>query len=372
LPISLVVGAVEEYRLDNRLGALLSLDGGRIKISPRFKFSLGDGAGAGVWVSRGRLFDRRAALRLGGLVRLDADWQAELEYAHKMLLPGGRGLRARAYIEDDKNQRFFGIGGDTALEDRRVLGTFEQGALVEIDLQGIDRYTYSGTARVGVRRQALSPGVSTTYMPIGEPGDPVVPPPAFDETALYADARVEGKYDTRDTVGRPTRGLLIDVSALARREVTGRDLSGLSLSSAVRWHLPVLPDRRVLVFTIAGAAALPLLPGDTIPLDSLAVIGRSNVRGYDRERFRDRYAVVGSIEYRFPIYEYLRSQAGLDAFTFVDAGTIWGTSAFDAVPPRWSVGGGARGAHETSLVFETTIGFSPEGFEFSIGAEKTL
>ena len=35
-------------------------------------------------------------------------------------------------------------------------------------------------------------------------------------------------------------------------------------------------------------------------------------------------------------------------------------------------GGGIRCAHETTLVFETTIGYSPEGFEFTIGVERAL
>lgn len=372
LPVSLAVAAVEEYRLDNRFGDWLSFRNGRLKLVPRFRFSLGDGAGVGVWLSRHKLFDRRAQLRLGGLVRLDRDWQVETEYKHSLLLPGGRALRSRAYFENDKNQRFFGLGGDTEVGDRRVMRSFEQGALVEVDLQGIDRYTYAGTARLGVRRQELSAGTSTTYAPVGEPGDTVTPPPGFGETAIYADARLDGRFDTRDTFGRPTRGWLAEVRGLIRQEVTGKDLSGITLDAGVRYHIPVLPENRVLVLTVGGTAAFAFLPGSTIPLDSLAMIGRSNVRGYDRERFRDRYAMMGSVEYRFPIYEYLSSRAGLDAFAFVDGGTIWGRSSFDIAPPLWSAGGGIRGAHDTTLVFESTIGYSPEGFEITIGAESSL
>ncbi len=371
LPVTLFVGAVEEYRLDERLKDLLTLQDGRIKLSPRFKFSLGDGAGVGLWIRRKRLFDRRAELRVGGFIRLDLDWQQEVEYKHALLLPGGRGLRARAFVEDDKNQRYFGIGGDTELADRRVMRSFEQGGSVEIDLQAIDRYTYSGTARIGVRRQELTAGTSIKHAPVGEPGDSVMPPPAFGDTAVYADARVEGRYDTRDTFGRPSRGWLADASARVRQEVTGKDLSGITLHSGVRWHIPVLPQNRVLVLSVSGTASFAMLPGSEIPLESLAVIDRSTVRGYDRERFRDRYALLGSLEYRFPIYEYLASRVGLDAFTFVDTGTIWGTSKFEAMP-LWSVGGGIRGAHDTQLIFATTIGFSPEGFEITIGAEKPL
>jgi Omp85 superfamily domain len=372
LPISLVVGAVEEYRIDKRVIDGLTWATGRNQISPRFKFSLGDGAGIGLWVSRKKLFDERARLRLGGIVRLDADWQLETEYRHALLIPGGRGLRARAYVENDKNRRFYGIGGDSSEDDRRVLRSYEQGAFVEIDLQGIDRYTYAGTAGVGIRRQTLSPGTDSTYMPVGAEGDPVVPPPGFDDGAIYAEANITGRYDTRDTFGRPTRGTLAVLRGLARQEVTGKDLSAVTLDASVHWHLPVLPDNRVLVLSIAGTTAFALRPGSEIPLDSLAVLGRQNVRGYDRDRFLDRHALQATIEYRFPIYEYLTSRAGLDAFVFVDGGTIWGKSAFDAIPPLWSAGGGVRGAHDTTLVFTTTVGYSPEGLQFTVGAESSL
>lgn len=370
-PFGLLVSSFEKYRLDQRIGDLLSVDNLGVKLSPRFKFSFGDGAGAGLWVKRTKIFDWRSSLRVGGLIRLDRDWQLETEYDHALLLPGGRGLRARAYIERDKNQRYFGIGSATSHDDKRVLQTYEQGALLEVDLQGVDHYTTSGIAQVGIRRQELSPGVDPVY-PAVMVGDTVMPPPGFDTRTTYLDAQLVGRYDTRDIAGRPTRGILLEGTALGRRSVTGPQLSATTVSGTARVHVPVLPDRRVLVLSLAGAAALPLVPGDDKPLDSLVVIGRTNVRGYDRDRFRDLYAVVASAEYRFPIYEYLASHVGLDAFTFVDAGTIWGTDKFDLNPLRYSVGGGIRGASEVKMFLETTFAWSPEGVQFNIGLEKVL
>lgn len=370
LPIELLAGAFEDYRLDRRIHDLLTFRDARITLAPRFKFSFGDGLGAGLWVKRSELAGRNAEVRVGGLIRLNVDWQLETEYEHRLLLPGGRGLRTRAYLENDQNQRFYGIGGQTLESDRRVIASFDQGALVEIDLQGVDRYTYSGIAQLGFRRQTLSPGVDVGQTPIVA-GDTVVPPPGFDDTAKFIDVLVAGRYDTRDTAGRPTRGVFLEAKALARKELTGKPLSALTLNGTARLHLPVLPDDRVLVLSLWGAAA-KALAGDEIPLDSLSVIGRSNVRGYDRERFRDRYAMVASAEYRFPIYEYLSSGVGLDAFAFFDAGSVWGQTAFSLDPLRYSVGGGLRGAHETKLLFEATIGWSPEGLQLNLGVEKAL
>jgi hypothetical protein len=372
IPFELLVGAIERHALDKRFGDLVTFYNGRIKIAPRFKFSFGDGAGAGLWIKRTRLFDERAEARLGGVYRVDGDYQLELEYEHALLFPGGRGLRLRSYIEDDKNQRFYGLGNESLFTDRRVVRSKDLGLFAEMDLQGVDRYTYSGVVQLGLRRQELSAGVSSTYPPVME-GDTVLPPPGFDDTALFADMRLVGRFDTRDTYGRPTRGIYAEASALGRTDVTGKSLSAVTLNASARLHLPIAPDRRVLLLSIGGAAALHMLPGTEIPLDSYAYLGRTNLlRGYDRERFRDLYAMQASVEYRFPIYEYLASRAGLDAFGFFDAGTTWGVNAFSLSPLRYSYGGGLRAAHETTLVFELTVGFSPEGNELNLGVEKAL
>ena len=371
LPIGLVVASVERNRLDKRFKDWVKFYDGRIKLAPRFKFSFGDGLGGGLWIKRVGLFDDRAEFRVGGLYRRDGDYQVETRYEHLYLFPGGRHLRMHAYVEDDKNQRYFGLGGQSLQENRRVLRSSDQGVYAETDLQGIDAYTYSGSVSLGMRRQTLSPGTSKTVMAIDE-GDVISTPPGFGDTALFADLKLVGRRDTRDTIGRPRRGLLLEGAALGRKDVSGHDLSAVTLSALARWHLPIIAEGRSLVLQVAGAAAMRIFPNDEIPLDSLAVIGRTNVRGYDRERFRDKYATVASAEYRFPIYEYLASRAGLDAFLFGDLGPIWGEDKFNLSPLRWSTGGGFRGAHETTSLFEVTIAYSPEGVQFNLGVEKAL
>jgi hypothetical protein len=370
LPIKLLVSIVEGDQLDRQVIDLLKLHDGRINLSPQFNVSSTDGVAAGGTIQRSKLFSRRAAISLGGVVWYNRDWYEQLAYDHSLLLPGGRGLRAAVFAEHDKNQPFYGVGGDTFESNRRVMKADEQGLQIETDLQGIDRYTFSGIAQVAMRRQTLAPGSDGDITAVGSSGDPVAPPVGFGHTALYVDAKVAGRWDTRDTIGRPTRGEVFDLSALVRSDVTGKHLSAAVLSGNAQLYLPVLPDGRVLIFSAGGTATLPLIPGDDIPLDSLAVIDRTNVRGYNRERFRDRYAIHASAEYRFPIYEYLTSRFGLDAFTFLDLGTAFGKADFSVDPLRYSVGGGLRAAHEVTLVFQGTIGWSPEGPQFTFGIER--
>ncbi len=373
-PFEMLVRATEKHRLDRRVAALLSLDDGRYVIRPRVKFAFTDGPGLGATLTRKKLFDQKAELSFGGIYRTsNRDWQVDLEYEHALLLPGGRGLRADATAELDQNRPFYGIGPDSSIEDKRVLTARDQSVEAEIDIQGIDRYTYSGILEVALRRQTLEPGVSPTTMPVGSDGDTVGPPPGFLETSLYGDLGVVGRIDTRDTEARPTRGWLISLGALARAELTGADRSAVTIKGNARVHLPIIAELRTLMFAIGGTATLPLFPGDLIPLDSLAVLGRHNVRGYDRARFYGRYEVHATVEYRFPIYEYLASKVGIDATLFIDSGLIATDSRPQVIKDlRYSAGVGLRGAHETRTLFEMFFAWSPEGIQLVFGAEKQL
>ena len=371
VPVGLFVGAVDTYALDDRFFDTLDVVQDYLRFTPRFKSSFSDGPGVGVWVAGASMFENRAIIRAGGLIRLNGDWQTELDYEHALLFPGGRALRLHTFISEDKNRRYYGLGGGSTVTDARVIRDNEVGAYADVDLQGISRFTSSGLASIGVRRQALTPGSDPAYRSLTPEGS-VRPPEGFDQTATFVDAKLSGRYDTRDSLGRPTRGLLLDASALGRTDVTGKHLSAVSVAGSATLHLPVLPDHRVLLFTVSGQAAYPLFRGDEIPLDSFAVIGRRNVRGYDRDRFQDRYAIVGTAEYRFPIYQYLASRAGFDAILFFDTGTLWGRTPFRERKFDYSVGTGIRAGTENAVFFEADVARSPDGFQFTLGGEVLL
>ena len=244
----------------------------------------------------------------------------------------------------------------------------EQGFATDVDLQGRDSLSYSGVFGLGLAQQTLSPGSDSTVASLTTM-DTVAQPPGFGQKATYVTANLAGRYDTRDSLGRPVRGTFAEISALARDEVTGEHLSAITFGGTVSQYVPVLGDHRTVVFTLSGAAAEPLVSGDTIPLDSLPQVSRLNDRGYDSNRFRDRYAIVGSIEYRFPVYEYLASSAGLDSFVFLDTGTLWGATKFSDFPVHYSVGTGLRAGSQNDLSFQLTVGVSPDGFQFALGVE---
>ncbi|MFT3694709.1 MAG: BamA/TamA family outer membrane protein [Kofleriaceae bacterium] len=368
LPIGLAAEAVDKYAIDTRVAEFFSFFDGWVSLQPRFKLSLSDGPGIGAWLGSDKLDSAHARVRVGGLVRLNGDWQAELEYQHALLLPGGRGLRAHVFVDRDKNRPYYGIGANTPVSNDRVIRTNQEGAGVDVDLHGVDRFSYSGVAGIGILRESLSTGSDNSTESLQDM-DVVAAPPGYNETAVYATASIVERYDTRDSLGRPTRGTLLEASALARDEVTGKKLSAVTFGASAGKLFPVIAEHRAILVQVSGGAAIPLVSGDTIPYDALPQVGRINVRGYDKDRFVDKYAVVGTLEYRFPIYEYLASSAGLDAFVFADTGTLWGTSPFRDLPFHYSGGFGLRGASQDKLELALTLGLSPDGFQFSFGVE---
>src|SRR5688500_3975548 len=75
-PLAFAVGVVEKYRLDQRVYDLLRNDAGTVKVVPAAKFSGGDGFGVGAGIDLENLAGRNEEFDVGGLVRLNRDWEA--------------------------------------------------------------------------------------------------------------------------------------------------------------------------------------------------------------------------------------------------------------------------------------------------------
>lgn len=369
-PLGILVEVAEERRLDKRFKNLFSFFDGRIKISPRFKVSFGDGLGLGAKVKYSEKLDARTEASFGAVYRLNGDYTIDSTLEQPIGTLDDRTFHARAAIEVDQNERFYGLGGGSTRESRRVLTNNDQQVVGGIDLQPKDWYDFAGLLELGIYRQTLEPGNDAPNIPVGTPGDMVGVPPGFNTSTVYAVANLLGTYDTRDTHGRPSRGMQAQIGATSLIDVGGGGLAGVRFLAAGRWYLPILPEGRTLILFGGGAAAVPLYPSAEIPLAVLPSLGRENhLRGYDRVRFRDRYAFWGGAEYRFPIFEYLNTDVGIDTFVFAEAGTAFGEDQLQLNRLRYSTGGGLRVGHETVMVSELVIGYSPEGFQIFIGGE---
>jgi hypothetical protein len=140
--------------------------------------------------------------------------------------------------------------------------------------------------------------------------------------------------------GDPTRYLRTGLDAVRVFDLYGGDRVLL-----VRGHLEaVTGDERRIPFT-----DLPRLGGPSL------------LRGFAPGRFRDRIAVAGSLEYRYPIW---RQMSG---FLFVDAGRV--SRALTAATPRFGGGGGVEIVQGDAFRLRAQAATSREGLFFQLAFE---
>ena len=94
------------------------------------------------------------------------------------------------------------------------------------------------------------------------------------------------------------------------------------------------------------------------------------MNGFSRSRFRDRDMVLGSIEYRYPIYD--RHNSVIDAYIFVDGGQVSPDlfNELEADNFQFSFGGGFRVWSGDTESVNLVIGKSKERFRVDLTMNK--
>jgi hypothetical protein len=374
-PFEFAVGLVQRYRVDKRIYDLLRNDAGTIKLVPSAKFSGGDGFGVGAALEFDNVLEREEELSIGGLMRLNRDYETRVRYQQRLATLDGREVSAEVHYELDQNLKYYGIGNDTETSDERVID--ERALDIEGALDLLSGVFFNGGGRVelGYRRNRLAPGSETGVMPLGEAGDTVVPTADFDrQQHNYARGGFALYHDTRDRKGRTTTGTLTELDAGTTIGLDGSDLGAISGRGNFTGFIPLLPLYRVLVLNAGVAAVGRLSPGDAVPLRNMVLLDRKHgLRGYSTGRFRDQFGWWASAEYRYPIWEYQDTGVAFSPALFIDTGQVGGRirDLFDEIP-RWSAGGGLRIEHETRLIMVVEIGWSPEGYEVGFNLGKDL
>ena len=275
----------------------------------------------------------------------------------------------------DRNDEYHGIGAQTHKRDLRALEVSTLGLALEIDVGAPNTFFSTGfgsEASIGYLRERLGPGSIDGELPATADDPVVAPPPGFEEPIDYANLEWVFKYDQRDSLGRTQRGAYLVTAFSASSDLNGRDLSAAKVQTTFSYFVPVAPRNRVLVLTLGGASATPLSVSAQIPLHQLVSVGRTTyLRGYSKNRFRDATGWWAGIEYRYPLFEYGDTGAGLSAALFVDAGSVGPTlRELWNKPARYSPGLGIRAEAPSDLVFRAQAAYSPEGIEAGLSLSE--
>ena len=377
-PLAFTVGLVQRYRVDKRFYDLLRNDAGTIKVVPNAKFSGGEGFGIGAALELENLLEREEELSIGGLIRLDNDYEARARYRQKVARLEGREISAEVHYELDQNLKYYGLGNDSEKSDERVIEERALDVEAAMDILSGILWNGGGQVAIGYRRNRLGPGIdggTVPAPPLGLPGDTVEPTGDYDLVYHdYARGGISLYRDTRDRIGRSTTGTLSELDLGVTAGLDQADLGAASLRANVTSFFPLLPIYRVLVLSAGAAAVGRLTSGDQVPLRNMVLLDRKHgLRGYSSGRFRDQFGWWGSAEYRYPIWEYQDTRVAMSPALFVDVGQVGGR-LLDLVDqaPKWSAGGGLRIEHDTRLIMVVEIGWSPEGYEIGFNLGKEL
>ena len=248
---------------------------------------------------------------------------------------------------------FFGIGSDSATEDRTSYRLETTEYSVSAGFRPVRKLDLG--VRAAILNTNVGHGTDVRFSSTEEVFNPATTP-GLDQQPHYKYGGAFAKYDLRDHPGNPRSGGLYQIEGGYYRD---RDLGAYSFR---RWtmeaqqYFPFFNERRV----IAVRGKLELTNANSnqaVPFFLMPTVGGSDdLRGYREFRFRDRNAVVFNLEYRWEAF------SGLDLALFGDAANVF--KEVDEIrlkKLKTAYGFGFRFNTEQSVFWRIDFGFSPEG-----------
>lgn len=371
--VPLAVG-IERYHLLSRLINLLTNHDKTIAVVPVIDPLNGSGLGVGGMVIHNKPLGSADRAVLFALVRTNRDRNVSLSFSRRVPSLSGRTISLSTSYSADHDTRYFGIGNLRTKDDLRILRTDAVNAQFEGTLLNPARIPeVDASFRVAYRRRRLGVG-SGSLAPVLVENDDIPLPPAFGAVMDYPEVGLQAVYDSRDSLGRTTKGSVATLQLLATRDLNGGRTSALRTTAQIATFLPILPLFRTVFLSAGAEAAIPLRAGDRVPLHQLVNLGGANrLRGYVNDRYLDRIGWWATAEYRFRFYEYAASSMQISAALFADVGKV-GKEPADLISGDipWSVGVNLRAEQNLVLLGRIQIAMSPEGLRFSIGFGEVL
>jgi len=187
--------------------------------------------------------------------------------------------------------------------------------------------------------------------------------PGLNEKVKLIRMEIGAQHDSKNKPGNPSKGIEAQATSGFYSQI-GDDKFGFWKSSFdLKYFINLFYDR-VLMLRVAGEMTEPV-SSRKIPFYYLSELGRNGtIRGFERGRFRDRDMVLGSLEYRYPIWF-----PGIDAVLFVDAGKVTPDIFNDNSGNKFNVsyGAGIRFRSPKGLISKLEIGRSKDGIRIHFG-----
>lgn len=368
-PLAPLITLADEYHLHERLFDLVTNDEHTFAAVPVVEVFSSSGVGfGGAMVHNDPLGSPNLDL-LVVLARLNGDVSANAGVQRRFSSWNSRTLGLSASYSLDHDYRYYGLGPrDSA---RRLLRIEAIDVSIEGQVLPPGESDFRLYLEAAFARRETTPGVGDE--PGLQLGDVLEIPGGFLEELHYPSATVRFEYDTRDSRGRTTRGMVAALEGKLTADVEGAETSVFRGTARLALFAPVLPLHRVLFIGLGASAAVPL-GTDEVPLHELVHLGgASTLRGYDSDRFSGAVGWWGTAEYRYKVFQEADTGHGLSGVLFFDVGAA-GRDMEELLlaPVRWSSGFAFRVETNLFLLGRFQLGFSPEGVEVSVAIGELL
>ena len=319
LPVRGGVWLYDRYQLRDLYYRMFYAHHRKIGIVPAVSYQTGFGILVGAELVSKDMFGERERLTIKGLyggtyqARVEA-WLDSGELFGPLVLRGGGNLDRFGRLP------FYGIGDpDMAVEARYRYQ--ELRAAVSADLRLLDDVLVVGRGAI----TDITTADPTHGTAISEVYDPAMLV-GFDHSIEHLYGELELRWDTRRVARAPWETTPYTTGSLVRglvgrvHDLEGRsDFTHYAVDLQHLLHLGLGPRTLALRLWAEGVT------GQTsdVPFTELPYLGGDFLRGYDFARFRDRVAVVGTVQYLWDLSRFA------DAFVFADGGRVY--SSIDAV-----------------------------------------
>lgn len=306
--------------------------------------------------------DRSAEINLSRSDRVNDDYEVKLRDA--TLLGGNLELTLFPYHFTDGSSRFYGLGAGSKREDETSYASRENG------FTGTAAWRFHGDLSlligervrdVAVTRGAFEslPFTADYFAPSKAPG--------VDGASIHAQ-RFGIFHNSLDSQTMPTTGSLARGSfEFAAREL-GSSAALQRYEAETKAIIPLDASKR---FITAIRAALMHTAGSQAPYYEMGAIGgETTLRGYGRNRFIDRTALVMNLEERIRLFrwEVFDVTADWELAPFIDAGAVAASPAdIRGSSFRFTPGFGLRAVVRPNIVGRMDLGWGGEGVAVFVG-----
>jgi outer membrane protein assembly factor BamA len=349
-------GALAAFLLHNSRDEVTSLVAPQINYNPNFGMT---------YTLFGSFYPshlRSAEINLSRSTHVNEDY--EIKIRDLTLLDGKLETNLFLYHFSDGSARFFGLGSGSAAGSETNFAGIESGFTCSGGYKLYQDISFQFGERLRNVRTAPGAVDNVPYIKNEFAEDSA---PGINGFTSHAQ-KIALLYNSLDSPTMPLTGLYGRISTEVSTKAFGSEADYFRYEAEIKGVVPTDLDKR---FITAFRALYSQVDGSHVPFMEQSIIGGENsLRGYGRNRFIDKAALLLNIEERIRLFRWkvFDVNADWELAPFIDAGAVMNSlDRMNGHDFRINPGFGIRAVVRPNIVGRMDIGFGKEGAAVFVG-----